>query len=115
MATWISMKSELVAALDLPRDALHIYVGLLCLLGSALLGRGDFARFRLLIPGFLLTLLNEIVDLLGHPVPNWSASLHDVLHTNLAPLLVVLVARARSLRPGVSRSDAETSRLPPRA
>ncbi len=80
-----------VSVLPLTKDAIHIYVGFLCLLGSVIVLRRRLSSFAALLPGFLLSLLMEYFDL--RDGFGWAASLHDVVNTNLMPLVLVLLAR----------------------
>jgi len=85
-----------VSVLPLTKDAIHIYVGFLCLLGSLIVWRRKLSSWWALLPGFLLSLLMEYFDL--RDGFGWPASLHDVVNTNLLPLVLVLLARWEVLR-----------------
>jgi hypothetical protein len=85
-----------VSVLPLTKDAIHIYVGFLCLLGSLIVWRRKLTSFWALLPGFLLSLVMEYFDL--RDGFGWAASLHDVVNTNLMPLVLVLLARWEVLR-----------------
>ena len=85
-----------VSVLPLTKDAIHIYVGFLCLLGSLIVWRRKLTSWWALLPGFLLSLLMEYFDL--RDGFGWAASLHDVVNTNLLPLVLVLLARWEVLR-----------------
>jgi hypothetical protein len=80
-----------VSVLPLTKDAIHIYVGFLCLLGSVIVWRRKLSSWWALLPGFLLSLLMEYFDL--RDGFGWEASLHDIVNTNLMPLVLVLLAR----------------------
>jgi hypothetical protein len=80
-----------VSVLPLTKDAIHIYVGFLCLLGSVIVWRRKLSSWWALLPGFLLSLLMEYFDL--RDGFGWAASLHDIINTNLMPLVLVLLAR----------------------
>jgi hypothetical protein len=80
-----------VSVLPLTKDAIHIYVGFLCLLGAVIVWRRKLSSWWALLPGFLLSLLMEYFDL--RDGFGWEASLHDIVNTNLMPLVLVLLAR----------------------
>ncbi|OGS05557.1 MAG: hypothetical protein A3G41_08180 [Elusimicrobia bacterium RIFCSPLOWO2_12_FULL_59_9] len=90
-------KLWLVALLRLSKDAIHIYVGAACLLLAITLFRCPLRSWRALLPGLLLSIFMESMDLwddvhsLGHL--RWTASLHDVLNTNFLPFVIVNLAR----------------------
>jgi len=85
-----------VSVLPLTKDAIHIYVGFLCLLGSMIILRRKLSSWWALLPGFLLSLVMEYFDL--RDGFGWTASVHDVVNTNLMPLVLVLLARWEVLR-----------------
>jgi len=85
-----------VSILPLTKDAIHIYIGFLCFLGSLIVWRRKLTSFWALLTGFLLSLVMEYFDL--RDGFGWAASLHDVVNTNLLPLVLVLLARWEVLR-----------------
>ncbi|MEA2692411.1 MAG: hypothetical protein QOJ16_1798 [Acidobacteriota bacterium] len=85
-----------VSVLPLTKDAIHIYVGFLCLLGAVIVLKRRLSSWWVLLPGFLLSLVMEYFDL--RDGFGWAASLHDVVNTNLMPLVLVLLARWEVLR-----------------
>jgi hypothetical protein len=83
-----------LAVLPLTKDAIHIYIGFLCLLVALILFRRSLTAYSALIPGLLVSLAMEVFDLRdGY---GWLASLKDVVNTNLIPFLLVLLARWRT-------------------
>jgi hypothetical protein len=99
----LSMKSSYqlfklwwVSVLPLTKDAIHIYVGFLCLLGAVIVLKRRLSSWWVLLPGFLVSLLMEYFDL--RDGFGWTASLHDIVNTNLMPLVLVLLARWEVLR-----------------
>lgn len=90
-------KLHVLSVIPLAKDAVHVYVGIAALLVAALLLRIPLVSFRALLPGLILSILMEVLDLrddmawLGYF--RWSASLKDVLNTNAIPLLIVVLAR----------------------
>lgn len=97
-----NLKMALLAELHLSRDAFHLYIGLACLVIFALVSRRGFATLWALAPGLAVSLSIELLDLLDDRTffgyPRWGASLHDLMHTNMAPLVLVLVAKLAARR-----------------
>ena len=96
-------KIELLSVIHLSKDAVHIYIGVACLLVTLLLLRGR-VRWKALLPGLAVSLAMEAVDLsdewrVGHPFA-WRASVHDILNTNAIPVILVFVLRRRWIKPG---------------
>ena len=87
----------------LSKDALHVYVGLAILLGTALLLRWPLERGRPLLAVLAVALAGEIWDVadtlrVGEPLRlggNW----HDIWNTLFWPLVITLIARLRLLKP----------------
>ena len=83
-----------LAVLPLTKDAIHLYIGFLCLLVALIVFRRRLSSYQALIPGFLLSLTLEIFDLRdGYSV---GASVHDIINTNLLPFVLVTLARLRT-------------------
>ena len=90
-------KLHFLSIVPLAKDAVHIYVGVLALLVATALLRLPVRSYRALLPGLVLSLLMEALDLrddlswLGYL--RWDASLKDVVNTNVLPLLIVVLSR----------------------
>lgn len=83
-----------VSVLPLTKDAIHIYIGVLCLFLALILFRRRLSSFTALIPGIVVSITMEIFDLRdGFGV---LASLKDLVNTNLIPFLLVLLTRWRT-------------------
>lgn len=83
-----------VSVLPLTKDAIHVYIGFLCLLLALILFRRRLSSFTALIPGIVVSITMEIFDLRdGY---GWAASLKDLVNTNLIPFLLVLLTRWRT-------------------
>jgi hypothetical protein len=97
MSNFQDLKLAIVNTLGLARDGLHIYVGVLAFFASVLLLRRSARSFTALLPGLVLALLVEAIDLrddiAGYGYPRWGASLHDLWNTMLIPIALVLLAR----------------------
>ena len=99
------IRTTLLAVIPLTNDAIHIYIGMLCLLAACLLFRRSLAWWPALIPGFVVSVLIEIFDAVQGS--HWTWSLKDIVNTNLWPVVLVLLAD----RLGTTRS--RTSPRPP--
>lgn len=85
-----------MSVLPLTKDAIHIYVGFLCLLIALIVLRRKLDSWSALVPGLLVSLTMEALDLRDGFA--WMESAKDLVNTNLIPLLLVLLARWRVLR-----------------
>lgn len=87
-------KLWVLAVIPLTKDAIHIYIGFLCLLTALIVFRRRLSSYQALIPGLLISVTMEIFDLRdGY---GWSASVHDLVNTNLMPFVVVTLARLQT-------------------
>jgi hypothetical protein len=97
-----SFKLQFLSLVPLAKDAVHIYVGFLCLLLALMVLRRPLRSYWVLLPGVAVSLAMELLDLrddrswLGYF--RWAASLKDVLNTNAIPFLLVVLARRGLLR-----------------
>ena len=88
------LKLWLLAALPLTKDAIHVYVGFGCLLISLIVFRRRLTSYWALVPGLLVSLMMEVFDLRdGY---NWTASIKDLINTNLMPFVLVTLARLQT-------------------
>ena len=92
-------KNQVLSIIGVSKDAVHIYIGIGCLLVSILLLRFPPNAFRSLILGFLVSVGMEALDLRDNvnyrEFTRAIATTHDLLNTNLLPFLVVLTLRLR--------------------
>lgn len=97
MSAFQSMKHEIVHAVSLSKDALHMYVGMSAyLISAALASKGLRSLFALLVV-LVIAGLGEVLDARddfrkhGH----WQvlASLHDIVNTVFWPTALWLLAR----------------------
>jgi hypothetical protein len=87
-------KLWVLAVIPLTKDAIHVYIGFLCLLVGLVVFRRRLSSWQALIPGLLVSLLLEVFDLRdGYSL---SASLHDIVNTNLMPVVLVTLARLQA-------------------
>lgn len=97
------LKLKVLDYIPITKDAAHVYIGMACLLLACTVFRGRLSSWWVLLPGFLVSLAMEAFDFrddvrsFGH----WraDASLKDIVNTNLLPLVAVLLARRKWLRP----------------
>jgi hypothetical protein len=95
-------KLRVLDTIPVSKDAAHVYVGMGCLLLALLVLRMPLRSYWALLPGLVAALAMEVFDLrddlvsVGHF--RWSASLKDVINTNLLPLILVTVARRGLIR-----------------
>ena len=100
-------KLMLIAAFNLPREAFHLLIGLVAHLGACVALRKPATWPGGLVAALAVGVLLELPDIrynltsLGRA--RWLASAKDLLHTALAPLLVVLSDPVRNLRPAARR------------
>ncbi len=88
------LKLWLLAAVPLTKDAIHIYIGFLCLLVALIVFRRRLTSYWALVPGLLVSVTMEIFDLRdGY---GWTASVKDLINTNLMPFVLVTLARLQT-------------------
>jgi hypothetical protein len=88
------LKLWLLAALPLTKDAIHVYIGFLCLLVALIVFRRRLTSYWALVPGLAVSLTMEVFDLRdGY---NWTASIKDLINTNLMPFVLVTLARLQT-------------------
>ena len=97
------LKIEFLSIVHLSKDAVHIYIGVGCLLATLLLFRGR-VKWKALLPGLVVSLAMEAVDLsdewrVGHRLA-WRASVHDIVNTNAIPVVLVAFLRRRWIKSG---------------
>ena len=94
MSAFQEAKLWLVATLGLPRDALHIYVGLIVFLGVAGIFRLPLRDWRPIVATLLVAVVGEAWDLIDSgPRLRWARSWHDLWNTMLWPLVLYALAR----------------------
>jgi hypothetical protein len=92
-----SLKMTIVENLHLAKDGIHIYLGVACFLLAIAIGRRSPRSFQAVLPGVVVSLLIEALDLrddftsLGHF--RWVASLKDIINTNLIPLILLFAVK----------------------
>ncbi len=93
------LKRQLLEVLPLSKDDIHIYIGVACLGLSIFALRMPPAAWRALVLGVLVSLVMEGLDLrdnVRYPLTvRIVESTRDLVNTNLAPFLFVLVTRLR--------------------
>ncbi len=102
ISNYPELKDLILSIVLLTKDAVHIYVGFLCLLVSVIILRRSLASYSALILGLIVSCIMEILDLRHNLIFTGSVhlagSLHDLINTNLIPCLLVFLARRRWLK-----------------
>lgn len=102
ISSYATIKEFIVSVIHLSKDAIHIYLGLFCLIASLVLLRKPLSSYWVLLAGLILSCVMEILDLrFNHSIGarlSWAASFHDLVNTNLMPLLLVVLARWRWIK-----------------
>jgi hypothetical protein len=105
-------KLWLIEHVGLAKDALHVHIGLLLFVGSALLFRWPLRSWKPWAVAFAAALIGEAWDLRDslsyHTRIDFWANFHDVWNTMLWPSLFVVLARTTSL---FGRADMQTAHL----
>lgn len=90
-------KLYLIHLTGLPKDALHIYVGLILFLGAAIVTRRSLKDWRLLALVLLAACAGECWDLLDayrhNMTPRYWENWHDIWNTMVSPSVLFLLAR----------------------
>jgi hypothetical protein len=98
------LKTQILAAVGLSKDSVHLYIGIGCFLLSILVLRFAPTAYRSLLLGLVVSLAMEAMDLRDNvryrETTRVLASLHDLVNTNLLPYLVVVSLRLRLGPPG---------------
>jgi hypothetical protein len=96
-----SAKFWLVGHLGLAKDALHVHIGLLLFVASALIFRWGIRSWKPWLLVLAATLIGEAWDLrdshVYHTRIDLWANFHDVWNTMLWPSLLLVLARTTSL------------------
>ena len=95
-------KIHFLSVVPLAKDAVHIYIGFACLLLGLLVLRRPLRSFWVLVPGLVVSIVMELLDLRDDQVWlgrfRFAESLKDILNTNAIPLVLVLLARWRLIK-----------------
>jgi hypothetical protein len=105
------LKRQLLEVLPLSKDAVHIYIGVGCLLLSIFVLRRQPSAWTALLLGLLVSIVMEALDLrdnVRYPLTvRLAEGTRDLINTNLAPLLFVLVTRLRIGKPSLGAPPAK--------
>lgn len=97
MSAFQQAKMALVELLGLPKDALHIYVGLAVFLAAAALLRRPLGSFVPIAAVLAAALAGEAWDVIDtHAAgarPHWDGNWHDIWNTCFWPAILFLLAR----------------------
>ena len=107
-------KNQVLSVFGVSKDAIHLYVGVGCLLISILVLRFPPNAFRSLILGVLVSLGMEALDLRDNvryrEMTRALASTHDLLNTNLLAFLIVLTLRLRMGPPAKRKAKVKAKK-----
>ena len=96
------LKQSILGTLALSKDAVHAHLGLICYLLTALLFRRSLRWAPALVPGLLLSIGMEVMDLVHARAAGgglaWGPTLHDLLNTNAPAVLTFVTARLLSVQ-----------------
>jgi len=108
------LKGQILSVVGLSKDAVHLYIGIGCLLLSILVFRFPPNAYRSLVLGLLVSLGMEALDLRDNvryrETTRALASLHDLFNTNLLPYLIVVALRLRLGRPAKTPRRTKASK-----
>ena len=97
------LKNQILSVVGLSKDAVHLYIGIGCFLLSILVLRLPPNAWRALALGLLVSFAMEALDLRDNvryrETVRALASVHDLVNTNLLPLLLVMALRLRLGKP----------------
>ena len=97
MSALQATKWWLVQNVHLAKDALHVYVALLVLFGSALLFGWRLSSWRPWLVVCAVAVIGEIWDIrdryVGHVPQQFGANRHDLWNTMFWPTVILLLAR----------------------
>jgi hypothetical protein len=101
VSSFQAAKIELIRLTGLPRDALHIYVGMAVFIAVALIFRRSLRDPRPIAAVLLVAIAGEVWDLVdrsrsGYP-PAVAGGWHDLWNTLFWPSVLFLLARYTSL------------------
>lgn len=90
-------KEFLAHTLDVSSDALHVLASVLILLAASVLLKKAISNWAPWLAVFLLTCVNEAIDLVVDPWPNWTMqygeSTKDLVLTMALPTLLMVATR----------------------
>ena len=97
------LKGLFLSLIPLTNDAIHIYIGLTSYLGICVLLRRPLSWWPALVPGAVVGLAIEMVDIAHGSHPLWS--LKDTINQNLWPVTVWFVVRYLAVDAAGRRAD----------
>lgn len=108
---WGGDKTAFAEWLDVQDDGLHALVGVLLLLGLAVVTGRRLDDWRLWLVVLAAECANEVVDLNapGSPEANWSGSLHDLLLTMALPTAILLLLRFTGRRESQAAANTDSA------
>jgi cell shape-determining protein MreD len=101
MSPFQQFKIYLTQLAGLPKDALHIYVGLIVFFTAAIVLRAPLKSWKPIAAVILAAIAGEVWDVIdtlnigGRPV--WARNWHDIWNTSFWPAVLFLLARYTSV------------------
>ena len=99
---------------SLPRDSLHLHLGLLVFFGWVAVRRTSLGAVAALLAAVAVAVGIEVFDLVDDcatfGAPRWGESAHDLVNTVFWPTAVVLLARGGRLEGGAGRLNGGVRR-----
>lgn len=96
------MKIHILNAVDLSKDAVHIYVGMAVFLIAIVIWQRGRISWLSLIPVIAIATVMEALDLhddsRSFGYLRWGASAHDLLNTVFWPTVIILLAKLRLMK-----------------
>lgn len=102
-----SIKPIIEEVLGLSRDAIHIHIGFMCFFIAALVMRKKLTP-QLLIPGLVVSVAMEVMDVydsMKFGKIYVAASVHDLVNTNLIPVMIYVLLALRAREKVSEQSD----------
>ena len=97
-----ALKLDIIALLQLSRDAIHMHIGFAVFMAMALITRGRTSVWWAFLAAVLSAVGLEVLDLrddlASRGYMRWSESLHDVLNTLFWPLILAWLGHVGILR-----------------
>ena len=88
---FLDLKGLVLSLVPLTNDAIHVYIGMTAYLGCCILLRRPLSWWPALLPGAVVGMAIEVVDIAHGSHPLWS--LKDILNQNFWPVTVWFVIR----------------------
>ncbi len=99
MSWYQSIKPIILGIFGVSKDAIHIHLGVFAFALSLYFSKK--ITWEILIPSFIISVMMELLDLRDDYVYtnsiNIMASLHDLVNTNLAPVVIFFILKFKRI------------------